>query len=240
MSNRFTFMFFFMVLLANFFFFEKTEPADYQNLADKLLSLFLFQFDYFLLFVYVSSKFVKNTIRPLFWLAFVYGCLFLLGISSIIIVDEIQFEVFYSYVQPLFRAILIAILLSMGLSKISQISRLNIILLVLGLIAGVGSLFLLYSYPRPAMGSFYFYWLTLLSFLVIGLLVKSTAITKLFAIGLFFVYLSDIYYILPPEVRTYEWTYFYVRLINTTGEFLVVYYLLVHYLAGVEKLTASE
>jgi hypothetical protein len=218
-----------MILIANFFFLEKMEPSDYQAYQDKLLSLFLFQFDYFLLFVYVSIKFVKKPMWPLFWLGFVYGCLFTMGMSSIIITDEKEFEVLYSYIQPVLRLIIICIFMNIGLVRITNISKNNAILLTLGLILGFYFLFLLNSHPRPIMWSFYFYWLILLSFLIVGLLVKSQKITLLFSFGLICVYMSDLYYILPPEVRFYELTYLYIRVINTIGEFLIVNYVLSHY-----------
>ena len=225
-------MFFFMILIANFFFLEKMEPSDYQAYQDKLLSLFLFQFDYFLLFVYVSIKFVKNPLWPLFWLGFVYGSLFIMGMSSIVITDEKEFEVMYSYIQPVLRLIIICIFVNIGLVRITNISKNNAVLLTLGLIAGLYFLFLLHSYPRPIMWSFYFYWLVLVSFLIVGLLVKSPKITLLFSIGLMGVYVSDLYYISPPEVRFYELTYLYIRVINTIGEFLLVNYVLSHYISA--------
>lgn len=232
MSNRFAFMFFFMIMIANFFFLEKMEPSDYQAIQDKLLSLFLFQFDYFLLFVYLSIKFVKKTIWPLFWLSFVYGSLFILGMASLVITNEIQFEVFYSYVQPALRLIIICIFINMGLVRITNISKNNAILFILGLIVASYFLFLLNAYPRPIMWSFYIYWLVLLSFLMVGLLVKFPKTTLLFSIGLMGVFVSDLYYISPPEVRYYELTYLYIRIMNTIGEYLVVSYVLNHYISG--------
>lgn len=231
MSNRFAFMFFFMILIANFFFLEKIEPSDYQAYQDKLLSLFLFQFDYFLLYVYVTIKFVKNPIWPLFWLGFVYGSLFIMGMSSIVITDEKEFEVLYSYIQPVLRLIIIGIFVHIGLVRITNISKTNAFLLALGLIAGLYFLILLHAYPRPVMWSFYFYWLVLISFLMVGLLVKFPKTTLLFSIGLMGVFVSDLYYISPPEVRYYELTYLYIRIINTIGEYLMVSYILNHYMS---------
>ncbi|MCF8325434.1 MAG: hypothetical protein K9I84_10780 [Leadbetterella sp.] len=231
MSNRFAFMFFFMILIANFFFLEKMEPSDYQAYQDKLLSLFLFQFDYFLLYVYVTIKFVKNPIWPLFWLGFVYGSLFIMGMSSIVITDEKEFEVLYSYIQPVLRLIIIVIFVNIGLERITYISKTNAFLLALGLIAGLYFLILLHTYPRPVMWSFYFYWLVLLSFLMVGILVKFPKTTLLFSIGLMGVFVSDLYYILPPEVRYYELTYLYIRIINTIGEYLIVSYVLNYYIS---------
>jgi hypothetical protein len=221
-----------MIMIANFFFLEKMEPSDYQTIQDKLLSLFLFQFDYFLLFVYVSIKFVKKTIWPLFWLSFVYGSLFVMGMSSLVLTDELKFEVFYSYIQPILRLIIICIFVNMGLVGINHVSKNNAILIVIGFIVASYFLFLLYAYPRPIMWSFYFYWLVLLSFLIVGLLVKFPKTTLLFSIGLMGVFVSDLYYISPPEVRYYELTYLYIRIINTIGEYLVVSYVLNHYISG--------
>jgi hypothetical protein len=231
MSNRFAFMFFFMIMIANIFFLEKMEPSDYQAIQDKLLSLFLFQFDYFLLFVYVTIKFVKKAIWPLFWLGLVYGSLFVVGMSSLVITDEIEFEVFYSYVQPVLRLIIICIFIHMGLVRMKNISKNNAIFFILGLIVASYFLFLLHAYPRPIMWSFYFYWLVLLSFLMVGLLVKFPKTTLLFSIGLMGVFVSDLYYISPPEVRYYELTYLFVRIINTIGEYLIVSYVLNHYIS---------
>ncbi|MCP9761666.1 hypothetical protein EGI31_01780 [Lacihabitans soyangensis] len=227
-------MFFSMVLLANFFFFEKIEPAEHGYFYDKLLSLFLFQFDYFLLFAYISFKTIKFPIRPLFLLSFVYACLFVMGMSSIIITDEKEFDIYYSYLQPVFRLIFIIVFYLIGFEKSKKKSRKNTALIVIGLVLGLYFLFLLNSYPRPTMWQFNFYWLVLMSFYISGIFVKFTDSRNAFLAGVLFVFLSDLYYILPPEARMYELTYILIRIINTLGEFLIVKCILEHYV-GVKK-----
>jgi hypothetical protein len=234
MSKRFSFLFFSMVLLANFFFIEKIEPAEHGNFYDKLLSLFLFQFDYFLLFAYVSFKTIKFPIKALFLLSLVYGCLFVMGMSSIIITDEKEFDIYYSYLQPLFRLIFIGVFFNIGFEKSSKISRKNTVLIAIGFVFGFYFLFLLNSYPRPSMWHFNAYWLVLMSFYFSGIFVKLTDSKNAFFAGVLFVFLSDLYYILPPEARMYELTYIFIRIINTLGEFLIVKCILEHYV-GLKK-----
>lgn len=224
-------MFFSMVLLANFFFFEKIEPAEHGNFYDKLLSLFLFQFDYFLLFAYVSFKIVRFPSRPLFFLSLVYGCLFVMGMSSFVITDEKEFDIYYSYLQPIFRLIIIGVFFNIGFKKSKKISREKTVLIAIGLLFGFYFLFLLNSYPRPSMWQFNFYWFVLLSFYLIGIFVKLNNSGNAFAFGLLCIFLSDLYYILPPEARMYELTYIFIRIINTVGEFLIVKYVLEYYVS---------
>ncbi len=223
-------MFFSMVLLANFYFFEKIEPAEYGDSYDKVLSLFLFQFDYFLLFAYVSFKTIRFPIRALFCLSLVYGCLFVMGMSSFVITDEKEFDIYYSYLQPIFRLFIIGIFFNIGFEKSKKISRKNMVLIAIGLIFGFYFLFLLNLYPRPLMWPFYFYWLVLIVFYLIGIFVKLNNLGYAFSLGVLCVFLSDLYYILPPEVRFYELNYIFIRIINSLGEFLIVKYVLEHYI----------
>ena len=117
MSERFTSMFFTLVLLVNIYFFAKIEPNELKNQMDRLLALFLFQFDYFFLFIYIISKLLKNFQKPLILLAICYGGLFCIGLFSFIIVDEKEFDVVYSYVQPILRLLLVWVSFEMGLKK---------------------------------------------------------------------------------------------------------------------------
>jgi hypothetical protein len=222
-------MFFSMVLLANFFFFEKIEPGDQSNFYDKLLSLFLFQFDYFLLFAYVSFKIMRFPVGTLFFLSLVYGALFVMGMSSIVIADQKEFDIYYSYIQPVLRVIIIGIFIKIGLKKDAEISKNSATFITVGLSFGFYFLYLLNSYPRQSMWSFNLYWLALMSFFMYGIFVKINQSGFTFSLGILCVFVSDLYYILPPEVRLYELTYIFIRIINTFGEFLIVKYVLEHY-----------
>jgi hypothetical protein len=51
----------------------------------------------------------------------------------------------------------------------------------------------------------------------------------LLLIGLFFTVIADLYYILPPEERVFEFTYIFVRVFNSIGEFLIVNHILRFY-----------
>jgi len=84
------------------------------------------------------------------------------------------------------------------------------------------------------MWSFNFYWIALMSFFIVGILVKENTSRLNFFIGLLFVLVSDLYYILPPEARFYELTYIFIRIINTLGEFFIVNFVLIHYLRAKE------
>lgn len=234
MSKRFSIMFFSMVLLANFFFFQEIEPEKLTNLYDKLLSLFLFQFDYFLLFVYISLKSLSFPFRALFFLSFVYGSLFVMGMSSIFVIDMQKYDIVYSYIQPALRLIIMGIFISIGIKSKNEILRKDKVFLAIGLAFGLCFFILLNFYPRPSMWSFNFYWIALISFFVVGILVKNDTSRLNFSLGLLFVLFSDLYYILPPEVRFYELTYIFIRIINTLGEYFIVNFVLVHYLRAKE------
>lgn len=231
MSERFTSMFFTLVLLVNIYFFTKIEPNELKNQMDRLLALFLFQFDYFFLFVYILSKLFKNLQKPLVLLAICYGGLFTIGLSSFIIVDEKEFDVVYSYVQPILRLILVYVFFEMGVRKIALTETKNILLVILGLIGGFYFLYLLNLHPRTPMFSFNLYWAGIMVFLFVGiqLRVHQSNIRILFLVGLFFIVIADLYYILPPEARVYELTYMFIRVINTIGEFLIVNHILRFY-----------
>lgn len=219
-----------MVFLANFFFLERVEPEELSNLYDKLLSLFLFQFDYFLLFSYILLKTLKFPKSALLWLGLVYGSLFVLGMSSIVFTEIDEFDVYYSYIQPVLRLIIMGVFLNIGLKTYAEVSKFDLVFLILGLTFGFYFLNLLNSYPRPSMWSFNFYWLALMSFFIVGVLVKCQKERFIFILGLTFVLLSDLYYILPPEVRMYELTYIFIRIINSIGEFLIVRFVLGHFI----------
>lgn len=231
MSERFTSMFFTLVLLVNIYFFTKIEPNELKNQMDRLLALFLFQFDYFFLFVYILSKLFKNLQKPLVLLAICYGGLFTIGLSSFIIVDEKEFDVVYSYVQPILRLILVYVFFEMGVRKIALTETKNILLVILGLIGGFYFLYLLNLHPRTPMFSFNLYWAGIMVFLFVGiqLRVHQSNSRILFLVGLFFIVIADLYYILPPEARVYELTYMFIRVINTIGEFLIVNHILRFY-----------
>jgi hypothetical protein len=231
MSERFTSMFFTLVLLVNIYFFAKIEPNELKNQMDRLLALFLFQFDYFFLFVYILSKLFKNLQKPLVLLAVCYGGLFTIGLSSFIIVDEKEFDVVYSYVQPILRLILVYIFFEMGVNKFTLTETKNILLSIFGLIGGLYFLYLLNLHPRTPMVSFNFYWVGIMVFLFVGIQLRVNQINSgiLFLVGLFFTVIADLYYILPPEERVYELTYMFIRVINTIGEFLIVNHVLRFY-----------
>ncbi len=231
MSERFTSMFFTLVLLVNVYFFVKIEPNELKNQMDRLLALFLFQFDYFFLFVYIFSKILKNFQKPLVLLAVCYGGLFCIGLSSFTIVDEKEFDVVYSYVQPILRLILVWVFFEMGVKKLALSDTKNILLSILGLTGGVFFLYLLNLYPRTSMFSFNFYWVGIMVFLLVGiqLRIHQIKIRIFFLVGLFFTVIADLYYILPPEARVYELTYMFIRVINTIGEFLIVNHILRFY-----------
>ncbi len=231
MSERFTSMFFTLVLLVNIYFFVKVEPNELKNQMDRLLALFLFQFDYFFLFVYIFSKILRNFQKPLVLLAVCYGGLFTIGLSSFIITDEKEFDIVYSYVQPILRLILVWVFFEMGVKKFTLIETKNILLTILGLIGGLYFLYLLNLHPRTPMFSFNFYWVGIMVFLLVGiqLRIHQTNRRILFLIGLFFTVIADLYYILPEEARVYELTYMFIRVINTIGEFLIVNHVLRFY-----------
>ncbi len=231
MSERFTSMFFTLVLLVNIFFFVKIEPNELKNQMDRLLALFLFQFDYFFLFVYILSKLLKNLQKPLVLLSVCYGGLFTIGMSSFIIVDEKEFDIIYSYVQPILRLILVFIFVEMGIKKYLLTERINIFLYILGVSGGFYFLYLLNLLPRTPMWSFNLYWAVIMVFLFTGIQLRPSQKNNrfLFLIGLFFTVIADLYYILPPEERVFEFTYIFVRIINTIGEFLIVNHILRFY-----------
>jgi hypothetical protein len=226
MSGRFTIMFFTMLLLVNFFFLDKIEPSEHAYVYDKLLSLFLFQCDYFLLSAYIVAKAIRNPSRSLFTLSLVYCILFVVGLSSIYITDQLEFDIFYSYIQPLLRLALTGIFVGMGLKSRKEISKRETMLILLFLLIGLLFLILMLSIPRPDMGSFYFYWLGVMTFAIVGVLSKFEESKNIFLLGLFCILLADLYYILPEEMRFYDLTYIYVRVLNTLGEFLIVNYIL--------------
>lgn len=231
MSERFTSMFFTLVLLVNIYFFAKIEPNEIKNQMDRLLALFLFQFDYFFLFVYILSKLFKNFQKPLILLAVCYGGLFIIGLSSFIIVDEKEYDVLYSYVQPILRLILVWVFFEMGVKKLALTETKNIFLVIFGLMGGLYFLYLLNLRPRIPMFSFNLYWVGIMVFLFVGIQLRINQINSriLFLVGLFFTVIADLYYILPPEERVYELTYFFIRVINTIGEFLIVNHVLRFY-----------
>lgn len=231
MSERFTSMFFTLVLLVNIYFFAKIEPNELKNQMDRLLALFLFQFDYFFLFVYIFSKLLKSFQKPLVLLAVCYGCLFTIGLSSFIIVDEKEFDVVYSYVQPILRLILVWIFFEMGVRKYFLTDKKDIFLYILGAVGGLYFLYLLNRHPRTPMWSFNQYWVGIMVFLFVGIQLRPRQQNNrfLFLIGLFFTVIADLYYILPPEERVFELTYIFVRVINTIGEFLIVNHILRFY-----------
>lgn len=231
MSERFTSMFFTLVLLVNIYFFTKIEPNELRNQMDRLLALFLFQFDYFFLFVYIFSKLLRNFQKSLVLLAICYGGLFCIGLSSFIIVDEKEFDVVYSYVQPILRLLLAGVFFEMGIKKLALSDTKNILLAALGMTGGLYFLYLLNLHPRTPMLSFNLYWVGIMAFLFAGiqLRVHQINVRVLFLVGLFFTVIADLYYILPPEERVYELTYIFIRVINTIGEFLIVNHVLRFY-----------
>lgn len=231
MSERFTSMFFTLVLLVNIYFFAKIEPNELKNQMDRLLALFLFQFDYFFLFIYIISKLLKSFQKPLILLAICYGGLFCIGLFSFIIVDEKEFDVVYSYVQPILRLLLVWVFFEMGLKKITLSDTNTILLATFGLTGGFYFLYLLNLHPRTLMFSFNAYWVGIMVFLLAGiqLRVYQNNVRVLFLVGLFFTVTADLYYILPPEERVYELTYIFIRVINTIGEFLIVNHILRFY-----------
>lgn len=226
-------MFFTLVLLVNIYFFAKIEPNELKNQMDRLLALFLFQFDYFFLFVYILTKLLKNFQKPLVLLAVCYGGLFTIGLSSFIIVDEKEFDVVYSYVQPILRLILVWVFFEMGVRKYILTDKKNIFLYILGAFSGFYFLYILNRHPRTAMWSFNQYWVGIMVFLFVGIQLRPRQQNNrlLFLIGLFFTVIADLYYILPPEERVFELTYIFVRIINTIGEFLIVNHVLRFYLS---------
>jgi hypothetical protein len=231
MSERFTSFFFTLVLLVNIYFLIKVEPHELKTLSDKVLSIFLFQFDYFFLFVYILTKFLKNLKKPLFLLSIAYSSLFLIGMSSLIIVDEKQFDIIYSYVQPCIRILLISIFMDLILEKRVLSGKTNYLLYSLWLCGGLYFLYMLNLFPRTSMFSFNLYWVITMLFVLAGIHVKRQEKPNkiLFLIGVFFTGIADLYYILPPEARVFEFTYIFIRIINTIGEFLMVNHILRFY-----------
>lgn len=231
MSERFTSMFFTLVLLVNIYFFVKVEPNELKSQIDKLLALFLFQFDYLFLFVYILSKLLKSFQKPLVSLAVCYGSLFTFGMLSFIIVDEKLYDIIYSYTQPIMRLILVVIFFEMGIRKYILTQPKNIAVYFLGILGGFYFLYLLNLHPRTPMWSFNLYWAIIMAFLFTGIQLRQQQQNNRFLllIGLFFTVIADLYYILPPEERVFELTYIFVRVFNSIGEFLIVNHILRFY-----------
>jgi hypothetical protein len=231
MSERFTSMFFTLVLLVNIYFFVKVEPNELKSQIDKLLALFLFQFDYLFLFIYILSKLLKSFQKPLVLLAVCYGSLFAFGMLSFIIVDEKLYDIVYSYTQPIMRLILVVIFFEMGIRKYILTQPKNIAIYFLGLVGGLYFLYLLNLHPRTPMWSFNLYWTIIMAFLFTGIQLRQQQQNNRFLllIGLFFTVIADLYYILPPEERVFEFTYIFVRVFNSIGEFLIVNHILRFY-----------
>lgn len=224
-----------MVLLANFFFLDKIEPDELSNFNDKFLSLLLFQFDYLLLFVYLLFKSFRFPNPALFFLSFVYGVLFAMGMSSLLITNSEVFDIFYAYLQPILRLVIVGVFLGIGFNKLRGISTFTKTLIFLGVGLGGYFLYVLNKHPRPNMLPFNFYWVVIMAFFMFGVLVKIKNSGVLFSLGVLFIFLSDLYYILPPQVRLFEMTYIFIRLINSTGELILVKYLLEHYMETKNK-----
>ncbi|AFK03506.1 hypothetical protein Emtol_2369 [Emticicia oligotrophica DSM 17448] len=231
MSKRFTALFFSLLVIVNLYFTVKVEPHELKTQVDKLLALFLFQFDYFLLFVYIFSKLLRNFHKSLLVLAACYACLFILGMASFYITDEKQFDIVYSYSQPILRLLLIIVFYWMGLRFYFLRDKVSLTFYAIAMVEGFYLLFLLNRYPRALMYSFNIYWLVVLLFFVIGIQVRINFKNRrlLFLIGILFTFTADLYYILPPEERVFEFTYIIIRLINTIGEFLIVNHVLRYY-----------
>jgi hypothetical protein len=223
MSKRFKQLFFLLVFLANLFFIQKTEPNDIPSIQERALSIFLFQFDYFLLFIYLLISYNRNPDRIILFLMISYGILFSIGMTSLIIVDEKEFDIFYSIIQPIIRTVFIIIFIKIQPKNQKKQPYSVILYLMVTVFAG----FILYQlnyYPRVSMFTFNIYWIVIYLFLIAGIYLHADK--KVFITGIIFTGIADLYYILPPEARLFELTFMLVRTINTIGEFLIVDYIL--------------
>ncbi|MCU0323956.1 MAG: hypothetical protein MUF45_01705, partial [Spirosomaceae bacterium] len=96
------------------------------------------------------------------------------------------------------------------------------------LVSSLLSLYFLNKFPRESMFSFNFYWAIIIVFWLVGLQLKPRNKPNyiLFVVGLSLTAIADLYYILPPEARLYKFTFILIRVCNTTGEFLLVNYII--------------
>ncbi|MFN3851616.1 MAG: hypothetical protein ACK4NY_19415 [Spirosomataceae bacterium] len=228
MNSRFTQFFIVSVFLSIFFFFKEIEPNSLVTLSERGLAIFLFQFDYVLLFCYIVYVLIRKFEVNILMLSGIYLSLFLLGMASLIIIDEKTYDVFYSYIQPLIRAIYVWIFFKMGLDLHLKKDKFSVLFYSIAIIYSLLSLYLLNKFPRESMLSFNFYWAMIAVFWLVGLQLErhNKPNYMLFIVGLSLTAISDLYYILPPEARLYEFTFILIRVCNTTGEFLLVNYII--------------
>lgn len=225
MNKKFTNFFFSLIVLVNIYFINKPDTISLVSFSDRVLELLIFQFDYLLLSLYVFSIKAKT---PELWLtATIYFFLFLMGMSSIIIKSEQTFDNMYSYIQPIFRLGLIYAYLNKN--KKDRFSAKNpIAVYAIWIALSIIFLYLLSIPPRQNMFSYYFYWFVIVLFVFIGLKTQIKQISKPvgFVFALFLILIADLYYILPPQQRKFEFTYIIIRVMNSIGEFLLVSYIL--------------
>jgi len=228
MNSRFTQFFIVSVFLSIFFFFKEIEPNSLVTLSERGLAIFLFQFDYVLLFCYIVYVLIRKFEVNILMLSGIYLSLFLLGMASLIIIDEKTYDVFYSYIQPLIRAIYVWIFFKMGLDLHFKRDKFSVLFYSIAIIYSLLSLYLLNKFPRESMLSFNFYWAMIAVFWLVGLQLERHNKPNyiLFIGGLSLTAISDLYYILPPEARLYEFTFILIRVCNSTGEFLLVNYII--------------
>lgn len=225
MNRKFTNFFFSLVVLVNIYFINKPDTFRLVSFSDRVLELLIFQFDYVLLSLYVFSAKAKT---PELWLtAIIYFFLFLLGMSSVFIKSEHTFDHMYSYIQPIFRLALIYAFLNKNIKD--RFSAKNpIAVYVIWIVLSMVFFYFLQLSPRQNMISYNFYWLVIVLFVFVGLKTQIKHIAKPvgFVFALFLILIADLYYILPPQQRKFEFTFIIIRVINSIGEFLLVSYIL--------------
>ncbi|MFC3811684.1 hypothetical protein [Lacihabitans lacunae] len=225
MNKKFTNFFFSLIVLVNIYFINKPDTISLVSFSDRVLELLIFQFDYLLLSLYVFSIKAKT---PELWLtAIIYFFLFLMGMSSIFIKSEQTFDHMYSYIHPIFRLSLIYAFLNKNIKN--HFSTKNpIAIYALWILLSIVFLYFLQLSPRQNMFSYNFYWLVIVLFVFAGLKTQIKHISKPtgFEFALFLILIADLYYILPPQQRKFEFTYIIIRIINSIGEFLLVSYIL--------------
>ncbi len=228
MSKRFIYFYVLILLVSSLYFLVGIEPNLLNSNLERALAIFLFQSDYLLLFAYCTTKtlgsFDKN--RP--YISSIYFLLISVGLLSLILKDEYQYDKVYALIQIFIRFVLLLFVWNMASKKTLVFDYKRILFFAFIIFIGSFHLYLINLYPRESMLNFNLnsIFSTLIFALFFLIHLPKDINVKLFYIGLLAIGISDYYFILPAQLREFEITFFILRIVNSIGELIICYTLL--------------
>lgn len=228
MSLRFICVVLISSLLVTLFFFFTDDLLEYTDFTELLLINLLYQIDFCFYFIYVLLKYRPFKNRQAFILLSIYFLFIVIGTFPLFYNVEAQWTFYYIVCESFIRILFIAYFFFF--LKLNFLSKKIYLFISLGVL--LTSSIILYSliiqFPTKTFGFNSILFFVISAYLIVGsgVDIKKIRNKAFLTVGVILTFISDFSTLLQIYLEIDEFTYTFLRLISSTGEFLLIYTIL--------------